>query len=187
MHDNLTGDGGLATPQGEPARRHRIRHVLAEELRSYLVSFVYLWVLLGVFTIHQEMALRERAISFAPHGWALINALVLAKVMLVAEKLRIGSRIRPHPLIYPIVIEALILGLLFIAVHVLEHVVSGMIAGETAAASVPLIGGGGFLGLSLAALSMFVALIPFCGFRQVSLAIGQDRMRALLFGAPPAR
>lgn len=171
--------------QGTATRMERLKHAAAELFRRYLVAFLYLYVLLGVFTIHEEMALRERSISFAPHGWALVNALVLGKVMLIAEDLRLGSRIKPHPLIFPIVIEAFLLALLFLAIHVLEHVVSGMIHGEALAASVPLIGGGGFLGLAFATLSFFVALIPFCGFRQVSRAIGPDRMRALLFGPPP--
>lgn len=172
---------------GAPSRLQRAKHILAEELRSYLLSFLYFWVLLGTFTIHQDIALREHSIGFAPHGWALVNALVLAKVMVIVEKLRLGSRVVQHPLIYPIVIEAFLLALLFIGIHVLEHMIGGLLAGETAAASIPLIGGGGFLGLGLAALSVFMALIPFCGFRQVSQALGKGRMQQLLFGSPPMR
>lgn len=175
----------LPPDQGATSRRDWVKHAAADLFRRYLVAFLYLYVLLGVFTIHEEMTLRERSISFAPHGWALVNALVLGKVMLIAEDLRLGSRIKAHPLIYPIVIESFLLAVLFIAIHVLEHLVTGRIHGEALAASVPLIGGGGFLGLTLAAFSFFVALIPFCGFRQVSRAIGPERMRALLFGPPP--
>lgn len=185
MDDFRAGDDPTLATQAPPSRLQKVKHVLAEEFRSFLVSFFYLYVLLGVFTLHQQIALREHDISFAPHGWALVNALVLSKVMIVAEKLKLGSRIVPHPLIYPIVIEALILAILFIAMHVLEHVVVGLLAGESAAASIPLIGGGGFFGLAAVALSMFVALIPFCGFRQVARAIGPERMFHLLFRPPP--
>ena len=183
MHDtNAAAQGGA---QSQPSRLEKAKHVLAEEFRSYMLSFLYFWVLLGTFTVHQDIALREHDISFTPHGWALINALVLAKVMVIVEKLRLGSRIVPHPLIFPIVLEAFILALLFIGIHVLEHVIGGMVAGERAAASIPLIGGGGLLGLCMAALSVFIALIPFCGFRQLSAAMGPGRMRKLLFSPPP--
>jgi len=181
---------GGGPPAGAPRDRSRldkVKQVAAEEFRAFLLSFLYLYVLLGVFTLHQQITLREHDISFAPHGWALINALVLSKVMILAEKLKLGSRIVPHPLIYPIVIEALILAALFIGMHVLEHVVAGLIAGESAAASVPLIGGGGMFGLVSVAVSMFVALIPFCGFRQISHALGHGRMQRLLFSPPPYR
>ena len=186
MDDIRTAEDGPSGAHQPPTRLQKAKHILVEELRSYLLSFLYFWVLLGTFMVHQDIALREHSIGFAPHGWALINALVLAKVMVIVEKLRLGSRIVPHPLIYPIVIEAFFLALLFIGIHVLEHVIGGMVAGETVAASIPLIGGGGFLGLILAALSIFIALIPFCGFRQLSHALGPGRMRQLLF-EPPAR
>ena len=183
MHEtNAAARGGA---QSRPSRLEKAKHVLADEFRSYMLSFLYFWVLLGTFTVHQDIALREHDISFTPHGWALINALVLAKVMVIVEKLRLGSRIVPHPLIFPIVLEAFILALLFIGIHVLEHVIGGMVAGERAAASIPLIGGGGLLGLCMAALSVFIALIPFCGFRQLSAAMGPGRMRKLLFSPPP--
>lgn len=179
MHDDR------AAGQAAPSRLHKAKHIAAEEFRRYIIAFLYLYVLLGVFTIHEDMVLRERSLGLAPHGWALVNALVLGKVMLVAEQLRLGTRIKPNPLIYPIVIEAFILAVLFLAIHVLEHVIAGMIHGEALAASIPMIGGGGPLGIAFAGFSFFVALIPFCGFRQVSRAVGPERMRALLFGPPP--
>lgn len=185
MQDDRYETGSVTPGHAGPTRRERVKHAAADLARRYLIAFLYLYVLLGVFTIHEDIALRARSIGFAPHGWALVNALVLAKVMLIAEDLRLGSRIKPHPLIYPIVIEAFLLAVLFIAIHVLEHLIAGMIHGEALAASVPIIGGGGVVGLAFTALSFFVALIPFCGFRQVWRAIGPDRMRALLLGPPP--
>ena len=52
------------------------------------------------------MTLREHGIDFRPHGFSLINALILAKVMLLAEDLNLGARLQPRPLVYPIVTEA---------------------------------------------------------------------------------
>lgn len=184
----------LPNNQAPPGRsRHerleKAKHVVADEFRRYAISFVYIWVLLGLFTMHEEIALRThggatRAIPFAPHGFAVVNALVLAKVALVVEDLRVGSRIKSTPLIYPIVIEAFVLALLFIAMHVLESLIAGWLHGESLAASVPTVGGGGPVGVVFSTVSFFVALIPFCAFRQITQAIGWDRMRAVLFGSP---
>jgi hypothetical protein len=66
--------------------------------------------------------------------------------------------------------------------HVLEHAIGGWIHGESLAKSVPAIGGGGVSGVSFATFGFFVAMLPFCGFRQIALAVGWPRMRALLFG-----
>jgi hypothetical protein len=172
---------------GRHERLERAKEVAVDEFRRYLVSFLYIWVLLAMFTMHQEIALRThggatQAIPFLPHGFAVVNALVLGKVALVVEDLRLGTRIKAEPLIYPIVTEAFILAVLFIAMHVLESVIGGWLHGQALAASIPAVGGGGLAGVIFAGLSFFVAMIPFCAFRQITLAIGWSRMRALLFG-----
>ena len=175
-------DGSAATSAVRHTWLHRLEEVAAAELRRYLTMFAYLWMLFGVLAVHEDVVLRERGIQIALHGWALVNALVLAKVMLVAEDLKLGHRFRPRPLIYPVMLDAFILALLFIATHVLEHMIGGLIAGDTLAASVPAIGGGGIQGLLCVSLIAFVALIPFFAFRHISQEIGSGRIRTMMFG-----
>jgi hypothetical protein len=55
------------------------------------------------------------------------------------------------------------------------------------AASLPEIGGGGFVGLASVTLILFVALIPFFAFRNLKRALGADRMNTLLFGISATR
>jgi hypothetical protein len=130
--------------------------------------------------------LGQRGINFAAQGFAVVNALVLAKVMLVAEDLNLGRWVRPRPLIYPILHESFLFTVLFICFHILEHVVIGLFHGETIAASIPAIGGGGFAGLLCVAVILFIALIPFFGFRAVSGELEPGRLNAMLFGIASA-
>ncbi len=182
MTDRTTGE---PTGHGNPSAR--VKEIARDEFRRYAIAFIYIFVLLSLFTVHEEIALRahggtSQAIPFAPHGFAIVNALVLGKIAMVVESLRLGARIKPNPLIYPIVIESLLLAVLFIAMHVLESVVGGWLHGRSLEVSVPVIGGGGWIGVAFAMVSFFVAMLPFCGFRQITLAIGWPRMRAILFG-----
>jgi hypothetical protein len=174
--------------QDRHARLEKAKEVAVEQFRGYVAAFLYIWVLLGMFTLHEEIALRTHGgasapIPFLPHGFALVNALVLGKVALVVEDLRLGTRVKAQPLIYPILIEAFILAVLFMAMHVLEGVIGALLHGRSLAASVPSFSGGGLTGVLFSAISFFVAMIPFCAFRQIGAAIGWERMRALLFGA----
>ena len=115
-------------------------------------------------------------------GLAFFNALMLAKVMLIAEDLKLGARIRASPLIFPILAESLLMAVLFIAFHVVEKMFLGLVHGETAATSVPHIGGGGFLGLLGVALILFVSLIPFFAFRRIGQELEPGHLNAMLFG-----
>ena len=166
----------------EGGARRGLRHRVVAEVRLFLVLFIYLWLLLGLFVLNEEVSLKERGIPFAPHGFAVINAAILAKVMLIAEDLNLGARLQPRPLIYPIVTEALLLTVLFIVFHILEHVVVGLFKHESLQASIPSIGGGGFKGLLCVGLILFFSLIPFFAFRRVTREIGAENMRAMMLG-----
>jgi hypothetical protein len=65
------------------------------------VIALYLWIVLSLFLAYKSVVLAEHDIDFEAHGLALINALALAKVMLVARALSIGDQANDAPLIYP--------------------------------------------------------------------------------------
>jgi len=162
-------------------RRHRLITRAFDEARRFVVMFLYLWVLFGVFVLDERIVSQEIGLSVTWQGFALINALVLAKVMLVTEDLDLGRWLRGRPLIYRILHDSFLLTVLFICFHIAERVVVGLAHGATASSSLPAIGGGGAEGLISVAVILFVALIPFFAFRYVAKELGAARMKAILF------
>lgn len=160
----------------------KLRERALDEARRFMVMFLYLWLLFGLFVLNKRIILDQRGISFSSHGFALLNALVLAKVMLVTEDLDLGYWIRRRPLIYPILFESLLLTVMFICFHVLEHLVVGLVEKQTVAESIPAIGGGGLAGVVCVAVILFVALTPFFAFRHVGRELGSGQLNAMLFG-----
>lgn len=164
------------------SRRQKLVSHAADEFRRFLVMFFYLWVLFGLFVLNERIILGQRGISLQLQGFAVLNAFILAKVMLLAEYFDFGAWLQRRPLIYPIVANSLFLTVLFICFHVIEKVVIGLVHGESFAQSVPAIGGGGLVGVLCVALILFVSLIPFFAFRFVSRELGADQLNAMLFG-----
>jgi hypothetical protein len=187
MTDDLEGanipKGGNVTG----LRSHTIRQRAYDEFVRFIVLFLYLWVLLGIFVIIEDIILRQEGRSLASQGFAFINALVLAKVMLVFEDLDLGRWLERRPLIYPILFETSVLTIFFLCFHAAEKVIEGLIRGQTIAASLPKIGGGGFIGVTSVAVILFVALIPFFAFRNLRRVLGADRINELLFGISTKR
>jgi hypothetical protein len=178
MTANSTG-----TPaRGTGSRSGNLKAKAAEEFRRFVGLFVYLWILFAVFAINQGIVLRQHNIAWSMQGMAFINALVFAKVMMLFEMFDPGRWLRTRPMIYPILYESFLLMILFLVVHVIEKVVEGAFRGNTIVDSLPDIGGGGLVGLLSAAVIMFVALTPFFALRNLSFALGADRLHALLFG-----
>jgi hypothetical protein len=173
-------------PQGGENRRARathLKHRIGEEFKRFVVLFLYLWVLFGLFALHERIVLKEEGINFTAQGFALVNALVLAKVMLVAESFNVSRWLDKKPMIYPILNEAFLFAVLFIVFHIVEDLVIGLIHGESVRASIPIIGGGGVTGLVCVAVILFVCLIPYFAVKNLNLALGPGRLKALLFQA----
>ena len=77
-----------------------LKEKAAFQLKEFFGMFLYLWVLFVLFVIHQSIILAEEHINYQAQGFAIINALILAKVMLIGEDLHLGKRFEDKPLIY---------------------------------------------------------------------------------------
>lgn len=162
-------------------RLHKLAEKGIDEFRRFLVMFVYLWLVFGLFVLNETVVLGERHIDFASQGFAVINAAILAKVMLIAEDLKLGRIFDHLPLIVPVAHKSGVFAAVFIAFHVLERVLIGTLAGKTVAASMPHIGGGTWRGLVTVWAITFVSLLPFFALREIDKVIGEGRLWALFF------
>ena len=172
------------------ANAHGVRSLTAkaaDELRRFLLLFFYLWILFGVFVLNQGVVLREHGINFAMQGFAFFNALVFAKVMMLFEVFDPGRWLRKRPLIYPILYESLLLTVLFLIAHVIEKTIEGLIRGKTLTESMPVLTGAGLPGFLSITVILFIALIPFFGLRNLSLAMGEGRLYGMIFEKPSAQ
>ena len=186
----MLGDSTSAGEAVAPVATHGSRSLkakAADEFRRFLVLFFYLWILFGVFVLNQGVVLREHGINFAMQGFAFFNALVFAKVMMLFEIFDPGRWLRKRPLIYPILYESLLLMVLFLIAHVLEKTIEGLFRGKTLTEIMPVLTGAGLPGFVSITVILFIALIPFFGLRNLSLAMGEGRLYAMIFANPSAQ
>ena len=152
---------------------NRLKAKGVTEARRLFWIFAYLWVLLGLFALHKSIVLNEPD-PFYHQGFAVINALVLAKIMFFAEAFRVADGLKHKPLIYPILYKSAVFSLILVFFHLLEEVLAGMWHGKTVAESIAAFGGG--LEILVVAVIMFVVLMPFFALREVGRDIGDDKL-----------
>lgn len=172
----VSGEG--TRHERKPGFRQR---VVVDEIIKFLGIAIYLWLMFGMFALHELVVSAKDHIDYHFYGFALINALVLGKVMLVAEDLRFAEWVKDRPLIYPVLCKAVAFSILFIVFDVVEEVLVGLFKGKTIGASMPNIGGGTPSGLFFVAIILAIALIPFFAFREIGRVIGERELHALLF------
>jgi len=88
-------------------RKRSLKQIAVEEAKNFVGIFLYLFVVFGLFVLHEWLVLSQNQIDYRFYGFALINALILAKIILVAESLNFAERFRGQPLIYPIAYKSL--------------------------------------------------------------------------------
>jgi hypothetical protein len=151
------------------------------ELEAYLVISLYLWAIFGMLEVHKSIILAENHIDFVIHGFALINALALAKVMLIAREFHVGFQFQNAPLIYPTLLKSVAYSLLLAVFKILEAAGLGLYRGKSFHESIAELGGGTLAGILALTLLVAMLLIPFFGFAELRRALGDVRLDQVFF------
>jgi hypothetical protein len=162
----------------------RVAEKAIDEGKQLFYIFIYFWVLFGLFSVYRSLVLNERNLIYH-EGFAVINALLLAKVVLVAEFFQAANSLKHKPLVYPIVFKSAVFCAILICFYIIEETLVGVWHGKTIAASFPEIGGEGWKGILVVWTIMFVALIPFFSYRELARVLGKDELHSLIFRRGP--
>src|ERR1700678_2330864 len=161
--------------------KRTLKQKAVHEMREYLIYSIYLFLVFSLLIVYKSVVLAEYHIDFVLHGFALINALALAKIMLIAQNLHLADELNDAPLFYPTITKSFVFSIVLACFKVAEDSAVGMFHGKTFHQSIAALGGGSWQSiLSLTAL-LFVMLIPFFGFNELRRVFGGDRLMALFF------
>jgi len=162
-------------------RLDRLKAGAIDETKKLFGVFVYLWMLLTLFSLHKAFIFNEDILTYQ-QGFALINALALAKIVVVGQALHVGDHSKDKPLVYPILSKSAIFAAILILFHVVEETVIGVWRGKAVAEAIPTFGDGTLQSILMIAIILFVALIPFFAFIELERVIGPEELNTLLFG-----
>lgn len=156
-----------------------------EELIHYWVCALYMGMLFGVFTNYRRLVLAHYNIIYRAYGVAAIKALVLAKVVLVADGMHLGRRLEKRPLAVAALCKSLLFTLCVGVFDVAESLIDSFIHGQNPTEAVhELVNRFNFEWLS-GALVIFCAFIPFFIAQELGRVFGGDVMFKLFFRARP--
>jgi hypothetical protein len=173
--DFQLGDGNVN------ATKPTLKQRAYQGIKEYLVISCYLWVVFGLFALYKSVILAEQHIGLASQGFALLNALALAKVMLVAQELHLADQFKVAPLIYPTLFKSATFAILLGCFKIIEETAVGLYHRRSFTESISALGGGTLKGiLSLMALLAFL-LIPFFGFTELGRIFGEGKLQKLFF------
>jgi len=154
---------------------------LFHEMVEYWINVVYLTLVFAAFTQYQRLVLAAHDIIYTNYWVAIIEALILAKVIMIGGVVRLGRGLEDKPLIYPTVYKTAVFTVLVAVFKVIELEIRGLLTGEGLAGGLAALCEKGLPLVLANALVVFAALIPFFGVKELGRVLGDAKIRALFF------
>lgn len=156
------------------------------EFNLYWIITIYLMLLLGSFTLYRRLALAELGVDFVTYGFKLIEALLIGKLILIAEAIGIGRSYERHSLLISITLKSLLFALFIIACNVLEQAIRALFKGADLAQAFGSVADKGLDEMLGRTMVLVIALIPLIAFMELARVLGPGTMSRLLFKAQEA-
>ena len=146
------------------------------------VEFAWIFAFLAFFfcalVTYSTLLLREFHVKYLSYAFALLNALIIAKVILIGELAHVGKKYEARPMLLSAIYKAFLFGLLVLGFHIVEEVIKGFLHGVSIARMLHEIRIDDLLGRSIVVFCVFIPLFAFREFRRV---LGEDKFYNLLF------
>jgi len=168
--------------QGDSGHEPGLKEKALRELKEFWIIAVYLALVFAAFTWYRRLILREFDITYVHYGVALVEALVIAKVILIGRAIGLGERYqRDKGLIPAALFKSVVYGCFVALFSVLEHLIEGLIHGKHVADILHGLAGPRRDEILARTLVLMITFVPFFAFWELSRLLGDGKMSGLLF------
>ena len=148
---------------------------------EYWMNFFYLALMFAAFMAYRRLILAAHDIDYTNYGIAVIQAAVLAKVIMLGGVFRLGRGLEKKPLLFSTLYKTVVFSLFVAVFKLIEHMIKGLLKGKGLTQGLADYLGRGHHELLANVLVMFVAFIPFFAFKELGRVLGEDRVWELFF------
>ncbi len=164
----------------EHSKARDLKRKAFHELMEFLGIFMFLAFVFCVLVTYSTLLLSAFHVRYLSYAFAVVNALVIAKVILIGEYAHVGRKYEGRPLLLSAIYKAVLFSLLVFAFHMAEEALKGLLHGvriERTFREMPLDD------LLARSLVIFCVFIPLFAFRELRRVLGDEKFHALLYRA----
>ena len=165
----------MNTANARPGLKQKVRR----ETKEFVTIYLYLVLLIGAFNIYRWLLMAEYHVGYFVYGYSLVEALILAKVIVIGKGLGIGERFADKPLIFPTLYKTMLFALCVLVLGVLEHIITGFFHRDVTGVFQEVIRGR--YEILARVLIMFAAFIPFFAFRETMRVLPEVKLFDMFF------
>jgi hypothetical protein len=173
-----------AIDEAQPGRLAKLGRFMLREFRHVLPPTIFFFVGFNLILLTKRLFLAEYLIQITGFAIATTSALIVGKVVLVADKMPFIRRFDTAPLIQPILFKAIVYTLLVFVVRLVEAFIHYAVEGGA-------VGGGAFIRHQLGHFSwnhfiatqlwIFVLFLIYSTAAQINELLGDGELFKILF------
>lgn len=171
----------------ESGHQTNLKAKAIEEFKAYWIIVLYLAIFLGALTSYRRLILAEFGIDYLHYGVAVVEALIIAKVILIGRAFGFSRWLEDRALIFPVLFKSVLFGALVFLFGFVERLVEGWFHKDSLAVIFEKITALSAYELAARVLILIIAFIPFFAFWELGRVIGFQRLSAMYLskGAAP--
>ncbi len=150
------------------------------ELKDFAMISFYLGFFFCALVTYTMLLLKKYEISYLNYSFAIINALIIAKIILIGEWAHLGKRGEAKPLYQSVLYKSVVFAVLVFAFHFVEEFIKRLIHHDPFGTVWHNLHIDDLIGRSIV---IFCAFVPLFAFRELGRVMGEDKLHALLFKA----
>ncbi len=163
----------------------KLFRTLKHEFIAVLPPTIFFLAAFNVISLTSSLMLRQQGIDLWSHAGASIGALLIGKVVLIADKLPIVNRFPDKPLIYNALWKTVIYVSAVFIVRYLEHLVPFILEqGSLSAAHSHLLGEVSWPRFWAVQIWLLVLFFVYSAFRELVGSMGRAEVLRLFLGRP---
>ena len=162
-------------------KKGKVKEKIVHEVVEYWINVFYLATVFAAFTQYRRFVLAAHDITYTNYWVAVMEALILAKVISIGGVLRLGRGLEQKPLIYPTLYKTVVFTLFVGAFTLIEHTITGLWKGKGLMGGLEEYFAKGPYEFLAGCLIFLVVLIPFFGVKELGRVFGEDKLKNLFF------
>ena len=153
----------------------------AREMKEYLIISAYLAFFFCAMVAYTDLLLEQHNVNddLVTYSFAIINALIIGKVILIGEMVHVAKHAETRPLYQSVILKSIIFGILVFLFHLLEEFIKRLIHGEPRGTVLHNIHINQLISRNII---IFCAFLPLFAFRELRRVMGEENLYAIFFG-----
>jgi hypothetical protein len=183
----MPSDDKARSPANAP-RRDNLKHKVAHELEEFSVLALYLALFFSALATYSMVLLKQFHISFFAYGTALLDAVVIAKVIMLGDAIHVGTKYDDKTLLISAIWKAFVFAWLVFGFRVVEETIKGLWHGQSFSEAFHVIRSHEMFVRTFLIFVFFIPLFIIRGLvRMLRQVTGEEHLRTNALDTPTRR